>query len=110
LELPAHEKIRISFDSQRHLSSILFPLFDPILDLLYLWQLSRNLHYPIDNQGRCHQYPIIGNGSDILNLNHFGINSKLFHRILGSLRELVALGSPHSENLDLFHFLCLLFI
>ncbi len=49
LELPAQEKIKISFGSQRHFSSISSSLFNPLLDLLQLWDFSSHLHHSIDD-------------------------------------------------------------
>jgi hypothetical protein len=50
----------------------------------------------------------MGDPFDVLNFNHLSINSQLFDGILGSLRKLIALRSPHPQNFNLFHYIYLL--
>jgi hypothetical protein len=79
------------------------PLFEPVFDLFEFGNSSRNLHYPIHHQGRGHHHPVAADSLDILHLYDFGFNAEFFDRQLGSILELVALGSTHSQHFNLFH-------
>ena len=74
-----------------------------------LWNLSSYLHHSIDNQSRGHQDTIVGDRLNVLHLDHLSVDTQFLDRLLGSLRELIALRSTHSENFDLFHCLYLLY-
>jgi len=78
-------------------------LLDPFLDFFHFGDLPRNLHHSIDNQGRSDHHPVAADGFDIFHLYHFRFNAEFFDRLLGSILELVALGSAHSQHFDLFH-------
>jgi hypothetical protein len=78
-------------------------LFDPFLDLIYLWDFSRYLYHTIHNQSRGNQHAIIGDGSNILYFNYLSLNTQFFDCILGSLRKLIAFGSTYSKNFNLLH-------
>jgi hypothetical protein len=52
---------------------------------------------------------IIGDRFNVLYFNYLSINSQLFDRLFSSLHELVAFGSTHAENFDLFHIILLLY-
>lgn len=45
----------------------------------------------------------MGDGFDVLDFNHLSVNSQLFDGILSSLRELIAPGSTHPQDFNLFH-------
>jgi hypothetical protein len=114
LEPPEQGKINISVGSHKHLSSIFQSpfftspssgkgLFDPLFDLIHFGNFSRYLHHSVNNQSRSYQHTIIGNGFDILNLDHLSLNAQFFNCIPSSLRELIAFCSPHPQNFNLFH-------
>ena len=83
-------------------------LFNPPFDLFHLGNFSCHLHHPIHHQGRSDQDAIVGDGLDILHLDDFGFDTKFFDRVFSSLRELIALRSPHTQDFNLFHMFCLL--
>jgi hypothetical protein len=83
-------------------------LLDPFLDFFHFGDLPRDLDDSIHNQGGSDHDTIAADLFDVLNFNHFRVRTGFFDRFFGSLRELIALGSTHSQNFDLFH-LCLLF-
>ena len=77
--------------------------FNPCFDFFQFWNLSRHLHYSINDQGWGHQDAIVRDGFDVLHFDNVGLNAQFFHCVLGSLRELIALRSTHTKNFDLFH-------
>jgi hypothetical protein len=79
-------------------------LFDPFFDLFYFWDFPRHLYHPIDNQSGCNQHTVIRDRFDVLDLDHLSLNTQFFNCLLGSLRKLIAFGSTHAENFNLFHF------
>ena len=79
------------------------PLFEPVFDLFDFGNFPGNFDNSINHQSRGKHNPIIADGFDILHLNDFRFHSRFSGRFLGSLRELIALCSTHSEDLNLFH-------
>ena len=79
------------------------PLFEPAFDLFDFGNFPGNFDNSINHQSRGKHNPIITDSFDILHLYDFGFNAEFFDRLLGSILELVALGSTHSQNFDLFH-------
>jgi len=80
---------------------------DHFLDLFHGGKLSGHLHGSIHHQGRRHHHTVVADGFDILDLNDFCFNADFLDRLPGSILELVALGSTHSQDFNLFHFLLL---
>ena len=93
----------------RNLGSRLFSLLllNQFLNLFHPEQLSGGLYLSIYPQGRSHEDSGAGDCFNILDFDHFSIQAQLFDRFLDSLRELVALGSTHPQDFDLFHRLLL---
>jgi hypothetical protein len=77
---------------------------DHFLDLFHGEKLSGHFHGSIHHQGRSHHHPVAADGFDILDLNDLRFNAEFFDRLLGSILELIALGSTHSQDFDFFHF------
>ena len=77
-------------------------LLDPALDLLHLRDFSCHFYYSIDNQGRGYEDSVVCNGLNVLYLDDFGFDTQLLDRLLGPLRELIAPGSTHTKNFNLF--------
>jgi hypothetical protein len=98
LELPEQEKTKISSGSQRHFSSIPFSLrlFDPFLNFFDFGYFAGDLDHSIHHQSRGNHNPVAADFFDILNFHHLGLDPAFFYCLLGSLRELIALGSTHS--------------
>jgi hypothetical protein len=82
-------------------------LLHHFFDLFHGGKLSGHFHGSIHHQGRGHHHPVAADGFDIFDLNDFSFNAEFFDRLFGSILELVALGSTHSQHFDLFHFLLL---
>jgi hypothetical protein len=82
-------------------------LSNPRLDLFYLRYLPHYLHLPLHYQGRDHHHAIIGDGLDVFNLDHFGLNTQFFDRLPRPILELIALRSIHPQNFNLFHLISL---
>jgi hypothetical protein len=80
---------------------------DHFLDLFHGRKLSGHFHGSIHHQGRGHHHPVAADSFDILDLYDFRFNAEFFDRLFGSILELVALGSTHSQDFDLFHVLLL---
>jgi hypothetical protein len=111
LELPEQEKTKISSGSQRHFSSIPFSLrlFNPFLNFFDFGYFAGDLDHSIHHQSRRHHHPVVADGFDILNFNDFRFNAEFFYRLFGSILELIAFRSTHSQNFDLFHRLLLFY-
>ena len=80
---------------------------DHFLDLFYGGKLPGHFHGSIHHQSRGDHHPVVADSFDVLHLYDFGFNAEFFDRKLGSILELVALGSTHSQDFDLFHVLLL---
>jgi hypothetical protein len=80
---------------------------DHFLDLFQGGKLSGHFHGPVHHQSRSHHHPVAADSFDILDLYDFRFNAEFFDRLFGSILELVALGSTHSQDFDLFHVLLL---
>ena len=78
-------------------------LFYPPLNLFNFWNFSRYLHHSVNDQSRGYKHPIIGDGFNVFHLGDLGFNTQLLDCFFSSLLELIAFGSTHSENFDLFH-------
>jgi len=77
---------------------------DHFLDLFHGGKLSGHFHGSIHHQGRGHHHSVTADGFDIFDFNDFRFNAKFFDRLFGSILELIALGSTHPQDFDLFHF------
>jgi hypothetical protein len=76
---------------------------DHFLDLFHGRELPGHFHGSLHHQGRGDHHPVAADGFDIFHFYHFRFNAEFFDRLLGSILELVALGSTHSQDFDFFH-------
>jgi hypothetical protein len=80
---------------------------DHFLDLFHGGKFPGHFHGSVHHQSRGHHHSVAADGFDILDLNDFRFNAEFFDRLLGSILELVALRSTHSQNFDFLHVLIL---
>jgi hypothetical protein len=78
-------------------------------DIFWFGDFSCDLNHSIHHQGRGDHHPVAADLFDVLHLYDLGLDTEFFDRLPGSILELVALGSTHPQNFDLFHFLLLFF-
>jgi hypothetical protein len=82
-------------------------LLNHFLDLFRRGKLSRDFDNSIHHQSRSNHHPVVTDCLDILHFYDFGLNGELFDRLFGSILELIALGSTHSQHFDFLHLLLL---
>jgi len=83
--------------------SITALLFNPLLDLFYLWNFPRCLHHSIHHQGGGYHHAVIGDGLDVLDLDYLGLDAQFLDRLFCSILELITLRSVHPQNFNLLH-------
>jgi len=84
-----------------HVFFLLF--FNPFLDLFYLRDLARCLHHTVHHQCRGYHHAVIGDGLDVLDLDHLGLDTQFLDRRFCPILELIALRSTHPQDFNLFH-------
>jgi hypothetical protein len=84
-------------------------LLNHFLDLFHRRKLPGHFYGPIHRQGRGDHHPIAADLFDVFYLYDFGFDTEFFDRLLGSILELVALRSTHSQHFNFFHRLLLFY-
>jgi hypothetical protein len=76
---------------------------DHFFDLFQGRKLSSHFHGSLHYQGRGDHHSVVADLFDVLYLYDLGFNAEFFDRLLGSILELVALGSTHPQDFDFLH-------
>jgi hypothetical protein len=97
----------VGFTKALFFHGLLLSSLDYFLDLFHGGKLSGHLYGSIYHQGRSHEDPGTGDRFNVLDLEHFRLQTQFFDRLFDSLRELIALGSTHSQHFDFLHVLLL---
>jgi hypothetical protein len=77
-------------------------------NLFHGGKLPGHFHGSIHRQSRGDHHPVAADLFDVFYFYDLGLDAEFFDRLPGSILELVAFGSTHSQDFDFFHLFLLI--